>query len=125
MCPKCNSTKTGIYNSRKNGKHGGSVWRRRHCLKCFHNWSTVEISQKHYDELTLQAKLSDTLKTLENTASNIIGKVKGVLPEDGNASHVYADLDDSDWDDIQHLHGKQSRKALPMPNLRPTHRKET
>jgi len=80
MCPKCKSKKIGVYDSRKNGKHGGSVWRRRHCLKCFHNWSTVEINQEHYDELTRQANLLETLRTLENTASSIIGKVKGILP---------------------------------------------
>ena len=125
MCPKCNSTKTGIYNSRKNGKHGGSVWRRRHCLKCFHNWSTVEISQDSYDELTKQANLLETLRTLEKTASNIIGKVKGFIPEDGDTSHVHADSDDDDWDNLQHIHGQQSRKAPPMPNLRTTNRKET
>jgi len=124
MCPKCNSTKTGIYNSRKNGKHGGSVWRRRHCLKCFHNWSTVEISQKHYDELTIQANLSDTLKTLENTASHIIGKVKGILPEDGNASHVYDDSYDPNRDYLQYIQDKKSREAKRLSNLRPVNRKE-
>jgi len=56
MCPKCKSKKTEIYNSRKNGKHRGSVWRRRNCLKCFHSWTTIEVSQKHYDELSRQAR---------------------------------------------------------------------
>jgi len=75
--------------------------------------------------LTKQANLLETLRTLEKTASNIIGKVKGFLPEDGNTSHVHANSNDDDWDNIQHIHGQQSRKALPMSNLRPTNRKET
>ena len=125
MCPKCKSKKTEIYNSRKNQKHGGSVWRRRNCLECFHSWTTIEIQQEHYDELTRQASLLETLKTLENTATDIIGKVKGILPESGDTSHVYADLDDNNRGYLQHLQGQQPRKALPMPNLRPNHRKET
>jgi len=124
MCPKCNSTKTGVYNSRKNGKHGGSVWRRRHCLKCFHNWSTVEISQDSYDELTNNANLLKTLRTLEKTASNIIGKVKGILPDDGIASHVHADLDDDHWDIIQHIHSKKPYKLYNLPIMWPTNSEE-
>lgn len=100
MCPKCKSKKIGVYDSRKNKKNGGSVWRRRHCLKCFHNWSTIEIQQEHYDELTKQANLLETLRTLENTASNIIGKVKGIFPEIGITSHVHADSDDDNRGDI-------------------------
>jgi hypothetical protein len=125
MCPKCNSKQTGIYNSRKNGKHGGSVWRRRHCLKCFHNWSTVEIKQEHYDELTNNANLLKTLRTIENAASNIIGKVKGVLPEDGNASHVYDDSYDPNRDYLQYIQDKKSREAKRLSNLRPVNRKKT
>ena len=98
MCPKCKSKKTEIYNSRKNQKHGGSVWRRRNCLKCFHSWTTIEIQQEHYDELTRQSNLLETLRTLENTASNIIGKVKGIIPEGRDASHVHDDSDDLDRD---------------------------
>jgi len=124
MCPKCNSTKTGVYNSRKNGKHGGSVWRRRHCLKCFHNWSTVEISQDSYDELTNKSKLLETLRTLEKTASNIIGKVKGILPADGITSHVHADLDDDHWDIIQHIHSKKPYKLYNLPIMWPTNSEE-
>jgi len=124
MCPKCNSTKTGVYNSRKNGKHGGSVWRRRHCLKCFHNWSTVEISQDSYDELTNKSKLLETLRTLEKTASNIIGKVKGILPADGITSHVHANLDDDHWDIIQHIHSKKPYKLYNLPIMWPTNSEE-
>jgi len=124
MCPKCNSTKTGVYNSRKNGKHGGSVWRRRHCLKCFHNWSTVEISQDSYDELTNKSKLLETLRTLEKTASNIIGKVKGILPDDGITSHVHANSDDDHWDIIQHIHSKKPYKLYNLPIMWPTNSEE-
>jgi len=124
MCPKCNSTKTGVYNSRKNGKHGGSVWRRRHCLKCFHNWSTVEISQDSYDELTNKSKLLETLRTLEKTASNIIGKVKGILPADGITSHVHANSDDDHWDIIQHIHSKKPYKLYNLPIMWPTNSEE-
>jgi phosphopentomutase len=124
MCPKCNSTKTGVYNSRKNGKHGGSVWRRRHCQKCFHNWSTVEISQDSYDELTNKSKLLETLRTLEKTASNILGKVKGILPADGITSHVHADLDDDHWDIIQHIHSKKPYKLYNLPIMWPTNSEE-
>jgi hypothetical protein len=124
MCPKCNSTKTGVYNSRKNGKHGGSVWRRRHCLKCFHNWSTVEISQDSYDELTNKSKLIETLRTLEKTASNIIGKVKGILPADGITSHVHANSDDDHWDIIQHIHSKKPYKLYNLPIMWPTNSEE-
>lgn len=124
MCPKCNSTKTGVYNSRKNGKYGGSVWRRRHCLKCFHNWSTVEISQDSYDELTNKSKLLETLRTLEKTASNIIGKVKGILPTDGITSHVHANSDDDHWDIIQHIHSKKPYKLYNLPIMWPTNSEE-
>lgn len=124
MCPKCNSTKTGVYNSRKNGKHGGSVWRRRHCLKCFHNWSTVEISQDSYDELTNKSKLLETLRTLEKTASNIIGKIKGILPADGITSHVHANSDDDHWDIIQHIHSKKPYKLYNLPIMWPTNSEE-
>jgi hypothetical protein len=124
MCPKCNSTKTGVYNSRKNGKHGGSVWRRRHCLKCFHNWSTVEISQDSYDELTNQSKLLETLRSIEKTASNIIGKVKGILPNDGITSHVHANSDDDHWDIIQHIHSKKPYKLYNLPIMWPTNSEE-
>jgi len=124
MCPKCNSTKTGVYNSRKNGKHGGSVWRRRHCLKCFHNWSTVEISQDSYDELTNKSKLLETLRSLEKTASNIIGKIKGILPDDGITSHVHANSDDDHWDIIQHIHSKKPYKLYNLPIMWPTNSEE-
>ena len=124
MCPKCNSTKTGVYNSRKNGKHGGSVWRRRHCLKCFHNWSTVEISQDSYDELTNKSKLLETLRSLEKTASNIIGKIKGILPADGITSHVHANSDDDHWDIIQHIHSKKPYKLYNLPIMWPTNSEE-
>ena len=124
MCPKCNSTKTGVYNSRKNGKHGGSVWRRRHCEKCFHNWSTVEISQDSYDELTNKSKLLETLRSLEKTASNIIGKIKGILPDDGITSHVHANSDDDHWDIIQHIHSKKPYKLYNLPIMWPTNSEE-
>lgn len=125
MCPKCKSTKTEIYNSRKNKKHGGSVWRRRNCLKCFHSWSTIEIQQEHYDELTNQANLLETLRTLENTASDIIGKVKGIIPEGRVASHVYDDSYDPNRDYLQYIQDKKSREAKRMSSLRPINRKET
>ena len=124
MCPKCKSNKTEIYNSRKNQKHGGSVWRRRNCRKCFHSWTTIEVSQEHYDELTKQANLLETLRTLENTASNIIGKVKGILPEVGDSSNVHDDSYDPNWDYLQYIKDKKSREAQQMSNLRPIGKKE-
>jgi len=50
--------------------------------------------------LTKQANLLETLRTLENTASNIIGKVKGIFPEIGITSHVHADSDDDNRGDL-------------------------
>jgi len=124
MCPKCNSKKTEIYNSRKNKKHGGSVWRRRNCLECFHSWTTIEIQQEHYDELTRQANLLQTLRTLENTATNIIGKVKGILPEDRNTSNGNDDSYDPNRDYLQYIQDKKSREAERMSNLRPINREK-
>ena len=124
MCPKCKSKETEIYNSRKNKKHGGSVWRRRNCLKCFHSWTTIEIQQEHYDELTRQASLLQTLRTLENTATDIIGKVKGILPENGIASNVHDDSYDPNRDYLQYIQDKKSREAERMSNLRPVNRKK-
>ena len=124
MCPKCKSKETEIYNSRKNKKHGGSVWRRRNCLKCFHSWTTIEIQQEHYDELTRQANLLQTLRTLENTATDIIGKVKGILPNDGSASHVYDDSYDPNRDYLQYIQDKKSREAERVSNLRKINRKK-
>jgi len=124
MCPKCKSKKTEIYNSRKNKKHGGSVWRRRNCLECFHSWTTIEIQQEHYDELTRQANLLQTLRTLENTATNIIGKVKGILPEDRIASNGNDDSYDPNRDYLQYIQDKKSREAKRMSNLRPINRKK-
>jgi hypothetical protein len=124
MCPKCKSKETGIYNSRKNKKHGGSVWRRRNCLKCFHSWTTIEIQQEHYDELTSQASLLQTLRTLENTATDIIGKVKGILPENGIASHVHDDSYDPNRDYLQYIQDKKSREAKRVSNLRPINREK-
>jgi len=124
MCPKCKSKETEIYNSRKNKKHGGSVWRRRNCLKCFHNWTTIEIQQEHYDELTSQASLLQTLRTLENAATDIIGKVKGIFPEDRIASHVYDDSYDPNRDYLQYIQDKKSREAKRMSNLRPINREK-
>lgn len=123
MCPKCKSKKTEIYNSRKNQKHGGSVWRRRNCLKCFHSWTTIEVSQDHYDEISRQASSLEALRTLEETATDIMGKVKRLLPEDGNTSHVYVDLDDCNRSHLQHLQGKERGKASNMSNLRANNRK--
>jgi hypothetical protein len=124
MCPKCKSKKTEIYNSRKNGKHRGSVWRRRNCLKCFHSWTTIEVSQKHYDELSRQASSLETLRTLEETATDIIGKVKGLLSENGDTSHVYDDSYDPNRDYLQYIQDKKSREAKRLSNLRPVNRKE-
>ena len=97
MCPKCKSKKIRVYDSRKSTINQ-FVWRRRNCEKCSHVWTTIEITKEHYDELTRQANLSDTLKTLEDTATDIIGKVKGILSEDRIAGHVHADLDDNNRD---------------------------
>ena len=124
MCPKCKSKETEIYNSRKNKKHGGSVWRRRNCLKCFHSWTTIEIQQEHYDELTRKSNLLETLRTLENTATDIIGKVKRILPEDRNTSHVYDDSYDPNRDYLQYIQDKKSREAKRLSNLRPINRKK-
>lgn len=124
MCPKCKSKKAEIYNSRKNQKHGGSVWRRRNCLKCFHSWTTIEVSQEHYNEISRQASSLETLRTLEETTSDIMGKVKRLLPEIGNTSHVYVDLDDCNRSHLQHLQVKERGKASNMSNLRAGNRKE-
>ena len=123
MCPKCKSKKTEIYNSRKNQKHRGSVWRRRNCLKCFHSWTTIEVSQEHYDELSRQASSLETLRTLEETATDIIGKVKGLLSENGDTSHVYDDLDVCNRSHLQHLHGRERGKTSNMSILRASNRK--
>jgi hypothetical protein len=123
MCPKCKSKKTEIYNSRKNEKHGGSVWRRRNCLKCFHSWTTIEVSQEHYDELKKQSSLLETLRTLEDTATDIIGKVKGFIPENRNTGHVYDDSYDPNRDYLQHIQDKKSRETKKMSYMRTSNRK--
>lgn len=123
MCPKCESRKTKVFNTRKNYKNGGSVWRRRSCLKCSNIWTTIEIQQEHYDELR-KSSILETLKTLENTATDIIGKVKGILPEDGTASHVHDDNYDPNRDYLQYIQDKKSREAKRMSNLRPINREK-
>jgi len=123
MCPKCKSKKTEIYNSRKNQKHGGSVWRRRNCLKCFHSWTTIEVSQEHYNEISRQASSLEALRTLEETATDIMGKAKRLLPEDRNTSHVYDDSYDPNRDYLQYIQDRKSREDERMSNLRSNNRK--
>lgn len=124
MCPKCKSKKTKVFDTRKNQKNTGSVWRRRYCLKCSQKWTTIEIKQEHYDELTNNANLLKTLRTIENAATDIIGKVKGVLPEDRIASNVHDDSYDPNRDYLQYIQDKKSREAERMSNLRPINREK-
>ena len=78
MCPKCKSIKTGIYNTRKNDNHGGSVWRRRICNSCCNVWTTIEVTQEYFDKINNQASISEKIIELEKTASTIIEKVKNL-----------------------------------------------
>jgi transcriptional regulator NrdR family protein len=44
-CPRCDSNKSGIIESRKRVDH---VWRRRRCYDCNHIYQTMEIPQTTY-----------------------------------------------------------------------------
>jgi len=92
-------------------------------MKCSTNWTTIEIQQEHYDELR-KSSILETLKTLENAATDIIGKVKGILPEDRNTSHVHDGSYDPNRDYLQYIQDKKSREAERMSNLRPINRKK-
>lgn len=43
-CPRCGSTKSKVIDSRS-AKDGGTIKRRRECLKCHHRYTTVEAIQ--------------------------------------------------------------------------------
>ena len=47
-CPKCHST-SHVLDSRQNNEH---TYRRRHCNKCPHTWTTYEIHQDEFDKIT-------------------------------------------------------------------------
>jgi transcriptional regulator NrdR family protein len=47
-CPKCNSIKGKIINSRK---RDSLVWRVRKCLDCCHSWRTNEMSEEDMNRL--------------------------------------------------------------------------
>jgi transcriptional regulator NrdR family protein len=46
-CPKCHST-SHVLDSRQNNEH---TYRRRHCNKCSHAWTTYEIHGDEFDKV--------------------------------------------------------------------------
>lgn len=43
-CPACDSSNTGVKESRKS-KHENSIWRRRRCKDCQHCFTTREVME--------------------------------------------------------------------------------
>lgn len=46
-CPKCHSA-SHVTDSRQNNEH---TYRRRHCNKCPHTWTTYEIHVDEFDKI--------------------------------------------------------------------------
>lgn len=65
----------------------------------------------------------EALRTLEETATDIMGKAKRLLPEDRNTSHVYDDSYDPNRDYLQYIQDRKSREDERMSNLRSNNRK--
>ena len=52
ICRRCGCEKTRVFNVRNNVK--GLLKRRRECPDCGFRWSTVEIEQITYEQLTIE-----------------------------------------------------------------------
>ena len=62
-CPKCNSPKVAVINTRYAIKDN-NIRRRRSCLNCNYRWSTLEIDLDTYNNITKLLKNLTLLKTL-------------------------------------------------------------
>lgn len=105
MCPKCESYKNKVIDSRIDLDHTNLRYRKRECLDCGYRWLTYEVQQSDITELEsshgdvdalkaalleitkLQGNLRDTsakVQTISNNLANAIVKQKNNKVNDLN-----------------------------------------
>lgn len=72
LCARCNSKSTVIDSERRADR---SVYRRRRCLKCEHEWKTYEVESAQIlttaKRDSIQQKIGELIRGLENLSEDL------------------------------------------------------
>jgi transcriptional regulator NrdR family protein len=85
-CPRCKSTQTHTYNSRK--RDDGTVRRFRQCDSCQNKFRTTEVNESHMHDLQndvkrlqgVKRRITKSIKSIDRAARRVIataGEMEG------------------------------------------------